>query len=1068
MSNHVGAAARPSGISPAPVTSGLNLWLTLKEPERMGELLLRLATRQPAIDAALTGLHYVHFARFLPAPGGKALQVITEFDGEFDAYVLDFVLAIGDEFDLILSYVENGPAKSVKDDPARFLEFVRENNLGYSDDQRGNVRLFSAYPQRTVLDLIGTSGIAATVPDATPVPVPRSDVQANVLRGVAPAVAHHVGFRFGTAAGARALLAELQSGQANVPQVSSDADWQDGARPAYWLCVGFTFRGLLALGISDSDRAEFEMAHKAFVRGPDQRHAARANGDVGESRPAFWALGGPCPVDMVVSLYADNPGELARQRQALLQRCEVYGVAAVNPGWHAQALPDPDDPSRHRVHFGYVDGLAQPGLAMAGAPAATPDMQPLAAVGEFLLGDGYPNVFGGRSSLGGLSPALAENATFAALRVMEQDVAGFEALLDRCAAAHGVAREWVAAKLMGRWRDGTPVSQSPDRPLPDQGGAYVNQFDYLPSTAHPSTPDDSEGLRCPLGAHARRMNPRSSRVAGRPHSRRLLRRGLPYGPQYTPGQPDDGQPRGLVGLFFCADLERQFEFLLRQWAQGDRATAGLVGQQDPFIGAQQALPDGPPMTGQFRIPRPGIQGDLVIDMPRLVKTVGSAYLFMPGLAGLRHLAGQGAAKAASALAPGQPGPGKDDQAELPAPDPATFDPREKSFRDDPFAVYEWFRKHQPVATLRTMNSTWVFSDQHVKQVTGAPDRFRKRHSADPSPTGLLSMDEPYHGPCRDTYGALFQQVLAQVKPQFQRIVTDCYRDRCLRKGQGAAIDWVTAFAEPVAQAAFLEVFGLSAAAARGVIRQAEDILALATPAHDPALQMDIAKRQQALAATLHGLQSARVPGRLFDRFLGVGRLFDEQNNKARPPLSALEVERLVNAATLVMTGILPLQWFIALASWRLLDHGGALLQQLRTDDKISCDAVVEELLRYDMSPPMSSRHVVHDKTELGGVVLNKDQRLNLVFASANRDEAAFGPDAHLIDFKRGKGAGWAFGYGERSCLGKDMVLAVMCPVIDALRQANPVPRLADGFVPNWGTWSENALFRTMTALMVHS
>jgi cytochrome P450/deferrochelatase/peroxidase EfeB len=1070
MSSEAGAPARPPAAPAAeqrPVTSGLNLWLALERPEDMPKLLGLLQRSRQRIDDALVNLHYVHFARFLPAPGGAALQVITEFDGEFDAYVLDFVLAIGDEFDKILQFVRNRPAFSVKDDPARFLAFVRANNLGYSADQPGNIRLFSAYPNRTVLDIVGTGGKARLPDDATPVKVDRADVQANVLRGVDPALAHHMGLRFTDVPAAHRLLEALLPGGEGPLQISSDDPWRDkNSPPPYWLCVGFTFRGLLALGISDTDRAEFELAHKAFVRGPDHRDAARANGDVGDSQPAFWELGGGHPVDMVLSLYADDRKELAERRDQLRALCSEHRMEHVTEDrdW-ASAEVLRDDQGRHRVHFGYVDGLAQPRLAIDDAPPlpAADDMQPLAGVGEFLLGEKYPNVFGGRSSLGGLSAALARNGTFAALRVMEQHVAAFERLLDQAAKDNEVKRDWVAAKLMGRWFDGTPVSLSPDEP-PKPGATVDNAFDYLPSNRNPHTHDDSAGLRCPVGAHARRMNPRSARVAGRPNSRRMLRRGMPYGARFDPDHPD-GKRRGLIGLFLCADLDRQFEFVLRQWAQGDLATSGLKDQQDPFIGAQQALPGGPLQPGLFRIPRPSPLPEIEIQLPRLVKTVGSAYLFMPGLGGLRHLAERRPKKPDGPIIQRRTPPQRD----VPRRDPKSFDPRDHAFRNDPFTAYESFRQHCPVVTLPTMNSTWVFTDQHVAEVTAAPEQFRKRHSGDTSPTGLLNMDEPWHGRSRATYGGLFHEVLKDVGAGFEQIVARTYQERCRGQGESAPIDWVTSFAAPVAQEVFRTVFGLDAARVRNLVAQVEDILALATPADDKAVQADLARRQQALVSTLFSLQGEATTGRLFARFLGVTEVFDPVNNKARPSATALQLEQLVNGATMAMTGILPLQWFIALACWRLLEEDGQRLRQIKDDKTITTRMVVNELLRYDMSPPMTSRHVVRDNTELGDLVLNRDQRVNLVFASANRDEAKYGPDAHLIDFRRQKaGPGWAFGYGDRECLGKDLVYAVMEPVIDTLRTATPAPRLAKDFVPHWGTWSEGALFRAMTALMVHS
>ena len=68
------------------VSSGLNLWLELEDPNRMPELLALLLRERDTINAALNDLHYVHFARFLATPDSKALQVITSFDGELRAY----------------------------------------------------------------------------------------------------------------------------------------------------------------------------------------------------------------------------------------------------------------------------------------------------------------------------------------------------------------------------------------------------------------------------------------------------------------------------------------------------------------------------------------------------------------------------------------------------------------------------------------------------------------------------------------------------------------------------------------------------------------------------------------------------------------------------------------------------------------------------------------------------------------------------------------------------------------------------------------------------------------------
>lgn len=1041
------------------VSSGLNLWLKLKEPKQMEELLGKINASRKEIYAALKNLHYVHFARFVPTPDMAALQVITSFDGEFDAYVMDFVLAIGDQFDSILGYIEDHPPLSVRDHPAEFLDFICRHNLGLKGLGGGGIGMYSAYEQSTVIDITGASGVGRAMTDPTPVSVTRADVQANILRGVDAAFGWHAGFRIESPPGARAFLAQMLKPESDL-RISSDATW--AIRPPYFLNVGFTFQGLCEIGISEVEQAAFGLAHKAFTRGPDDPDAAERNGDVDDSNPAYWAFGGSNAVHLVVSIHANSEEQLANWSDKLLVLARLNRLALVNKAWVGNALPAPNAPDQHVVHFGYVDGLSHPVIATTDAPARTAgETLPRANVGEFLLGSSYPNVFGGRDSLGGLSPALGQNATFAAFKILQQDVTAFEALLDDAEKKYGMPREWFAAKIMGRWRDGTPVSKAPGQQVP-KTSEPVNDFDYLPTDDHKGTPDDSEGMRCPIGAHIRRMNPRSSIVAGRPHSRRLLRRGMPYGLPFDPKSADDGVPRGLIGIFMCADLDRQFEFILRQWAQGGRATTGLVGQQDPVVGSQRTTGG---MTGQYRIPLPN-GGEAVLDMPRLVQTIGCVYLFMPGLAGLALLAvdaseeksfAQPFFKQLNLWLEGNPTP----------PDPETFDPRVKEFRDDPFKYYAWFRDHAPVVTLPKMKSTWVFSHQHVAEVANSLTKFRKRKGTNDKPSGLLNMDPDPHTHCRAEIGVLFQQALAATAPGIGPLVASTYAS-CRNQVQAKPLEWMSAFAKPVARSAFFELMGLPQEPK--IVAGIEKCLEIATPAPSLSVDLQLAVKFVELAKLLiDEYASQAIPGRLYHGIQQMARVHDETNNKPLYNYSALQVEQTANALTVAMAGFLPLQWFIALATWRLLLDDGALLQQLRTDESISNKEVVDELLRIDMSAPLSDRYVINNNTVLGGVTLNKDDRITLSFTAANHDPLEYGPDADKVNFKRQKkGPGFGLGYpNEHSCLGHDLVYLVMEPVIEALRTADPAPRLKQGFAPAWGAPGQFAMFRAMGKLDIH-
>src|SRR5262249_31486954 len=99
---------------------------------------------------------------------------------------------------------------------------------------------------------------------------------------------------------------------------------------------------------------------------------------------------------------------------------------------------------------------------------------------------------------------LGRNGTYLVFRQLRQDVGGFWRFLDQATrAADGSSdpdrRMHLAVKMVGRWPDGSPLALAPEAPSGDLAGA--NDFGYHV---------DARGVRCPIGAHIRRANPRDS------------------------------------------------------------------------------------------------------------------------------------------------------------------------------------------------------------------------------------------------------------------------------------------------------------------------------------------------------------------------------------------------------------------------------------------------------------------------------------------------------------------------------------------------------------------------------
>lgn len=627
-----------------PVIRGLNLALKLADPAKLPLMLWDIVAAQPKIDLAIRELSFLHFARFVPSWDGSALMVITEFDGPLEDYVLDFAIVVGDVFDTLLSYVESPPKLPVRENPSDFLRFVRLwNRVPYGPRRadgsptllpgRFDFPIYQAYPDKTVLDIRPHRD-----PDLLPPPVidgpaaivELNDVQGNILKGYGAKHARHVFLRVCDAAAARTWLARKFTKRKRYPWqgLRSAAPWPlnkqgKAIKPTVAANIGFTWLGLQML--LPWRQAELDEFPTAFRQGAAQR--ADDNGDRGRSAPEHWRFGNDAKVEkqvhVVISLYGfaeggDDP-ELDEACATLREACELHGLEPVCEDQHASTLPRGKEP------FGYRDAMSQPRISGLGAANSRPDMQPSASAGEFLLGENYTSIYGG-ASLRGLARDLAQNGSFGVLRLIEQHVDAFESTVASAATTTGRDPEFIKAKLMGRWPEGQPLSLSKDEEGPPAALAFRNDFDYAPSWEQPNLADDSKGHGCPLGAHIRRVNPRSSRVAGLRHSRRLLRRGMPtqwidkFEDKDT-GEITEVPKQGLMGLFFCANLERQFEFIQRHWIQGN-ADSRLRGMQDPIAGIRAD-------SVKFDL-GPGA-GNAVIDVPPLVTTRGCLYLFYPGL-----------------------------------------------------------------------------------------------------------------------------------------------------------------------------------------------------------------------------------------------------------------------------------------------------------------------------------------------------------------------------------------------------------------------------------------------------
>ena len=226
---------------------------------------------------------------------------------------------------------------------------------------------------------------------------------------------------------------------------------------------------------------------------------------------------------------------------------------------------------RNRVaieHFGYADGISQPRFFVN-----EPDHESLDVV---LLPDPLadgPDAYG----------------SYLVYRKLEQNVKGFRKAEEDLADLldlQGASRDRAAAMIVGRFRDGRPLTTPAFASIVDSGD---NSFSFR---------DDPSGQWCPVHSHIRKVRPRLNE-ARRP---RIVRRGVPYGTDlHDPENPPDPLPETGVGMLFLSfqsDIRRQFGAVQQMWANNRDFPRGNTGR-DPIIG------QGPGATSQQWPPKLG-------------------------------------------------------------------------------------------------------------------------------------------------------------------------------------------------------------------------------------------------------------------------------------------------------------------------------------------------------------------------------------------------------------------------------------------------------------------------------
>ena len=460
---------------------------------------------------------------------------------------------------------------------------------------------------------------------------------------------------------------------------TNDKSFPEKGDPANAVHIAFTSSGLKETGLSQDILDTFS---REFIEGMSYTYPDKHNkniieerstllGDTNDNRSSRWHWGNTetKPVHCVLMLYAKDSNALTvLERNVFININE--GVRVVHTGNTFEYNPNDED----KEHFGFRDGLSQPNMKGFSQSKGKADNQ-LINPGEFILG--YKNEYEHYSpspyvesdaksvSLPDMPPDmprnknkkdLGKNGTYLVFRQIEQHVERFWKFLYLHSKESPVTQTEKAikfgAKMVGRWPEGQPLTICPE-------GAFTMDDDSLNEFAYADL--DKDGIRCPLGAHIRRTNPRDQVHTGRDQEasiemtsrHRMLRRGRIYGDPVDKkmnieniiNQVKDKElesnnnvektpvVRGLHFICLVSDIGRQFEFIQNVWA--NTSTFGdLCNEVDPMISPRPTKYQ--PQCHEFTTPQETVRNRYK-EVPEFTTVVGGAYFFMPGITALKYI-----------------------------------------------------------------------------------------------------------------------------------------------------------------------------------------------------------------------------------------------------------------------------------------------------------------------------------------------------------------------------------------------------------------------------------------------
>ncbi|KAG6841173.1 hypothetical protein C0991_001098 [Blastosporella zonata] len=334
--------------------------------------------------------------------------------------------------------------------------------------------------------------------------------------------------------------------------------------------IAFSHKGFVAtinmattqLGIDDTTLTSTQ---PTFAEG--QKASAESLGDNGTGGgPTFvpdWEPEFLQDIHAVILISGDSHGTVNKKFKEIK---DIFGLASGQTASIKEVTTvvgdvRPGKESGHE-HFGFLDGISNPSV-IGFDENPLPGPKPVRAG---VLVTGHDGDLGPSPR-----PAWAVDGSYLTFRYLFQNVPEFNKFLDdNPIPVPGLTRkegsELLGARMVGRWKSGTPVDLSPfdDDPALAADPQRNNNFRFQAEGAFQKI--------CPFAAHIRKTLPRAdledfgSGISI--EKNRIARRGVQFGPELTKEETQSNKTahaRGLLFACYSTSIETGFAFLQRNW-----------------------------------------------------------------------------------------------------------------------------------------------------------------------------------------------------------------------------------------------------------------------------------------------------------------------------------------------------------------------------------------------------------------------------------------------------------------------------------------------------------------------